>query len=66
MLLAAAGILACTGATATAQGKCSDIVVSGVYCSVDIAIADHALPASRVDLLAPGIARPLAFAAAPV
>lgn len=52
--LAAAGLLASASGTATAQAHCSDILVSGLHCSIDAGIADYASPASRAAPLAPG------------
>lgn len=61
MLLAAAAALACIGTTAAAQGTCTDILVSGVYCSIDSAVADYAPATLRLDRLVPGAVRPLAL-----
>ncbi|MBN8838944.1 MAG: VacJ family lipoprotein [Sphingomonadales bacterium] len=63
MLLAAAGALACIGTTAAAQGTCADILVSGVYCSIDSAVADYAPAAVRLDGFGPGVIRPLVLVA---
>jgi len=63
LLLAAVSGLACIGAPAAAQGKCTDIVVTGVHCSIDSGVVDYVPGVLRLDGFARGTGRTLAFVA---